>query len=223
MTRLPKAHRLVSAFLVLMTLAPAAVAAAADETTEGPMRPGAWAIQFGIGDNFTLNSFSGGAVSVKRHSSAKLAWRAGVSFGLSDLSSERSTETPDTTFLEEADLDVQSIGVELDRLHYFGAGPAVHPYFGYGPRGTWSSSHTSADLYDRELDYWSAGVGAVFGAEYRASSAIGIHAEYRASFQYVSRTQEERSLSVDADIRRFEDTSWTLSSGGVRFGLSAYF
>ena len=223
MTRLPEAHRLASVLLVLMTLAPAAVAAAADEAADGPMRPGAWAIQFGIGDNFTLNSVSGGAVSVKRHSSAKVAWRAGVSFGLSDLSSDRSTETPDTTFLEEADFDGQSIGVELDRLHYFGAGPAVHPYFGYGPRGGWSSSHSSNDSYDREQDSWSAGVGAVFGAEYRASSAIGIHAEYRASFQYTSRTLEDRSLILDGDVLRGEDTSWTLSSGGVRFGLSAYF
>jgi hypothetical protein len=223
MTRLLKAYRLVFALLVLLTLASAAVAGAADETTEGPMRPGAWAIQFGIGDNFTLNSFSGGAVSVKRHSSAKVAWRAGVSFGLSDLSSDRSIETPDTTLLEEADFGHQSIGVELDRLHYFGAGPAVHPYFGYGPRAAWSSGHSSDDFYDREQDFWSAGVGAVFGAEYRASSAIGIHAEYRASFQYVSRTQEERSLIVDAAVRRGEDTSWNLSSGGVRFGLSAYF
>jgi len=204
-------------------LAPAAVVTAADEAAEGPMRPGAWAIQFGIGDNFTLNSFSGSAVSVKRHSSANAAWRAGVSFGLSDLASDRTIEDPDTTFLQEFDSDSQSIGVELDRLHYFGAGPAVHPYFGYGPRASWLSQYQSDSGFDREVDAWSAGVGAVFGAEYRATSAIGVHAEYRASFQYTSRTQEERRLIVDPAIQRNEDSAWTVSSGGVRFGLSAYF
>jgi hypothetical protein len=62
----------------------------------------------------------------------------------------------------------------------------------------------------------------VFGAEYRATSAIGVHAEYRAAVMYTSQTLEQRNLA-NPSVQRTEASAWMVSSGGVRFGLSAYF
>ncbi len=216
-------HPLAPVLLMFMLMTSASVARGAEEEAESPMQPGAWAIQFGIGDNFDLESFSGGALSVKRHSSANCAWRAGVNLSASSLGRDTSVEFADSTTLEEEDFDTEFAGVDLDWLRYFGAGTTVRPYFGFGPRVSWSHGGSSNSARERDQHSWSVGVGGLLGAEYRAASAIGIHAEYRYALSYTSRTEELRAELDVPPVLRYEDTSWQLSGGGVRFGLSAYF
>ncbi len=226
MTARSSKSRLVPALLVFSLLVPASVAFAQEDSAaaaDSPMRPGAWAIQFGIGDNFDLESFTGGALAIKRHSSANCAWRAGVSLFAGDSDGEQLLEYPDSTVVQEFDVDRQSIGIELDWLRYFGASSTVRPYFGFGPRASWSHDTRTALGLKRETDGWALGAGGVFGAEYRATSAIGIHAEYRYGLNYASQTQETVNELGITPTERIETKSWNLSSAGVRFGLSAYF
>ena len=58
--------RLTLLFLIILPLS----AAAQDDSA---LQPGAWALQFQVTENFTLDDFQGSVVSVKYHSSAKSA------------------------------------------------------------------------------------------------------------------------------------------------------
>ena len=52
---------------------------AQEQTVEtSSLKPGAWALEFGISSNFTLVSFQGASISAKYHTSATNAWQAGI-------------------------------------------------------------------------------------------------------------------------------------------------
>ena len=66
---------LIAAVLVVVT-APGSGTA---QETQSPLVGGAWALQFRVSENFTLSTFEGSVVSLKRHYSPSTALRLGVS------------------------------------------------------------------------------------------------------------------------------------------------
>src|SRR5262245_23591102 len=89
------------------------------EARPNPLAPGVWALEFGIGQNFTLTTFNGATIAVKRQSSARTALRAGLTLNL--LSSHQEATTGDTLgYATDENRDGHDASLALDWLRYLG-------------------------------------------------------------------------------------------------------
>lgn len=227
--------RFVSYASIALTLLLAATVCGADEAPSdpaSPLRPGLWAFQFRIANNFNLASFEGTAVSLKYQSTERSAWRVGVESRLDDLQSDRANTIADTLFSRDSlDRTGYDFGIDLQYLRYARPEAPVLFFFGGGPsyrtQGTTSeieSSQTGSATERRksENSEWAIGATMLAGVEWFATSQISLHAEYGLEFMYES-THDETSYEVP-DRRGTEDSDgFSLGPRAVLFGLSVYF
>lgn len=197
------------------------------------LRQGAWALQFGIADNFRLTSYEGGFFSVKRHFSDRSALRAMVDGGFS--TSDSGSGSTSSTYHSEAEYDQWDIGLNVIYQRYLNPGADVAVYFGVGPSVSYESStrkNTSVRVGTDSTavttsDQNTSRVGGmfVFGAEFFATSSISLHAEYNGSLRYSSSESTSETKYYNNTRRKSGNDSdgWTAGAGSVRFGLSAYF
>jgi len=216
-------HKIIFLFLFVLVMAAGVVVAQADEGRENSIEPGSWSIQFRIDENFQLTNFSGSAISVKRHWSEKRAVRAGMSFGANVRDYESDYTRPDTMYTTTYEMNRESVSASAHYLFYPAPGKDVLLYLGAGPEFSYSrdkKTYTSSGRYDNSKR-WSAGLTSVVGVEWFATRAISFLAEYTGGLNYASTTHTTRSESGNKTDRHTDSIS--ASSGGVRFGLSAYF
>ena len=199
---------------------------AQDEPEEGrtsaPPR-GAWALQFGIAENFRLDSFQGATVSAKKSLSETRAFRFGTT-----LEARFAFEEGD----DERDTNLQRLSATAQWLAYT-EGDAeragtVRFYFGAGPlagidRSFYAINREDAEgetLEDEQTSVrWNVGAAGVLGAEWTVHRRIGLLAEYGTSLFY---NRETRTLTVSEEERRTTQNGFGLGSGGVRFGVAVY-
>lgn len=204
------------------------ISSPAGEPASGPDLDGMWALQFQITNNFTLDDFQGSIISIKRHTSDRSAWRAGLSLDFDSSSVERSVQ-PDgaPAFTDADDGSNQGARLDLQYLRYTRAGSPVRFLFGGGPFA--GISHSSTESYrdgvtyrKDERDRWDAGVSGVLGAEWFVGAGLSLHAEYGFEFGY---TQQERRSEVPTtgEMQKIETDRVAFSARGVLFGVSAYF
>ncbi len=194
----------VASSLILSTALAAQQPPGANSLAEG-----AWALQFGIGDNLTLHGFEGTTVSAKHHSSAAHALRFGVSISAGYQNGR--DETRSTT-------DV-AVGLVAHFLHYptlgRDRGGALQMYWGLGPLLD-VNLHRAPDSDGESVTERSVSVGAggTIGAEWFVRPRISLSAEYQTG---LTATFSSGSDSAPDD--------WGLQLGqrGVLFGVSAYF
>ena len=215
------------------------------------LEKGAWALQFQIGNSFTLRAFQGATISAKRHYSENSAIRLGTSISLaaSDGDYTGTTTQADTILGSNsgaASDDYQSIQVTAQYLYYPNPQALVNVFFGAGPliqysrshgngNRLWSSSggYETADSGTSDAKSWAIGANAVAGVEWFATKSLSFHAEYGLSIQYIS-TKRTNSGTTKIDsppaapyYRGFNDESfrkgWQFDGTAVRFGLSVYF
>lgn len=217
---------------VLLILAVVMPAHAGD--FESPLNDGAWAIQFGIGDNFRLTTLEGTSLALKRHFSDKSCLRSTMDLGVRNRD---STDDPVPTRTDEHDFNQVSINLVLLYQRYFSMDGRTAMYFGAGPSWGYNttdqndvSTDTATDTtrtasFESEMDQWSLGGSVLLGAEWFASHTISLHCEYLGSFRYTSSEATNRSSQFDGSTSSTESssTSWMVSQGDVRFGLSVYF
>ncbi len=191
-----------------------------EDDEETALRPGVWALQFQINQNFTLGAFEGSTLSVKKHSSATRAWRFGVSLEADffDMENEAGDHTEDND---------QLIALTGHYLFYPTRKGPVHLYAGPGLRGRYFHDSTRDEqrgpggdpevLADVSSEEWSLGLIGTLGVEWFAAKSISLMAEYSTSISYTTR-------ELSGDSRRPSTTlnSWSLRSDAVRFGLSVY-
>jgi hypothetical protein len=186
-----------------------------------PLAPGVWALQFSIAQDFTLSNFNGAMLAMKKHVSSKTAWRVGVTIGAG--TQDREFSNSDSTRIEN-ESDNYGALLSLELLKYLRPESPLSFFAGFGPVAgyDYAKSDDKSDSSEQEFkaSLWSVGVNGILGAEWFLSQAVGVHAEYRLRAGYTS----------SSDTRKFEDqeakseaNSWSIGSGGVRFGLSAYF
>jgi len=192
------------------------------------LQDGAWALQFGIGGNFTLNTFNGATISVKKHFSDRSAVRAGVTLTAqsSDSHTEVAFEDTVNSIVAQSDRDTYGVSLGLEWVRYLRPEARWSFFAGLGPSISFSHSTNTDESSDRSFvrtdrsNLWGFGVNGLFGGEWFATKVIGIHAEYRMGAGY-------NKVSDDTDNSDFhvhrEGKSWSLSPGFVRMGLSAYF
>jgi hypothetical protein len=196
------------------------------------LQDGAWALQFGIGSNFTLNAFNGATISVKKHLSDRSAVRVGITVSALSSDSDVLIASSQDTLLRAAESgrDTYGASLGLEWVRYFRPEARWSFFAGLGPSVSFAhnaftdKSVNETIVRDDKTKLWGFGVNGLFGGEWFATRVIGIHAEYRIGAGY-SETSEDgitRGPGVDSEVHR-EDKSWSLSPGFVRFGLSAYF
>jgi hypothetical protein len=236
----------VSAIMVVCILAMPVMAQESEAIAPAPkhsLRDGAWALQFQIGENFTLTNFEGLTISGKHHLSDKRALRVGVALYLSGSSGDTkrnySSQYQDgVNILEDLDTSESLVEVDGKYIHYSSLYNKANLYLGLGPylRFSHISMEVVQNLPDSGFieDYrrwsrghsWSTGVSCVLGVEWSISRSIGILAEYGLSVGYLWSRQRSSEFNRDPyrlDTRNSSSGSWNIRSNAVKFGLSVYF
>jgi hypothetical protein len=214
--------------MILSLLVAPADCVAEDSGRADPLREGAWAVQFGITPNFTLNTFSGGILSMKRHFSSHSAVRGGLSGSLQSLDEKDGWSLSDTAASADNAWDTRSLGIELQYLYYPRPTSEAALYFGTGP-----SFQSSKDDQEYRADErrngrtrheWTLGLVNSLGVEWCPAKFIGIHAEYGLEVVYVSRSESSTSPTDSGPYLRESDShGWRVANRPVRFGVSVYF
>jgi hypothetical protein len=226
-----KATLSIAAVLLVTMIAPAYA-----DDFENSLRDGAWALQFGIGNDFRLTNFEGSSIALKRHFSDRSAVRAIVDF---DLWGGESDDGANSRVTSESEYDRWDVDLTLLYQRYFAVTGRTAMFFGVGPRWGYESrqdddvtTYAATDSTDmlitmrkREQDEWRIGGSVVVGGEWFASKAISLHAEYLAVILYRSATfwQADWVDGIVTSVNESDSSSWSVNQGTVRFGLSVYF
>ncbi len=213
-------------------------------TNESPFTENSQALQFSIGDNFTLHSFQGATISYKHHLQPLTALRVGLSVSVGGSSSEttmsNSSADAQTNGVNSTQ-DLTNIQIQLgaQKIWYVQNPTAVLFYFGGGPFGI--VNHNSTNRVDMQNPSgssvlestteqsstgWSVGIAGLAGVECFAAKSISLHAEYGVNFAYSRTKSESTQKYVSPSSTTKSDAtinSWQFSSPGVTFGLSVYF
>ncbi|MBL7996560.1 hypothetical protein JNM05_14430 [bacterium] len=203
-----------------------------------------WALQFQVGRDFTLNSFQGSIISLKKTLSEKSALRIGVSFGtgINNDNSKFSHFPPDTAHSERnSDNSGFDLNVSSQYIHYLPIEDHIAGYYGIGPTFGYSfnknkykdsntnGSSTSSSSVSTTTNTWNIGANAVFGVEWFVRNNISLSGEYGVSLSYSNNKQDykgESSYSSNPSIDFKEQRNWdrfSLGANIVKFGLSVYF
>src|SRR5262245_55760569 len=124
-------------------LLPSGAMCAEEGTAPEALAPGSWSVQFSVQPNFTLGTYSGSTLSLKKHLGNGNALRMGLSMGVSHLNDDAASTSADTTVRDtrSSTLDGNSwtLGVNALYLWYAHGAAPVHAYWGFGP--TFSITH----------------------------------------------------------------------------------
>ena len=172
------------------------------------LQPDAWALEFGIGYNFSLTSFQGSALSIKRQLNSHEAIQLGIGGSLSDQSTSGSTQynlgdTLTYGYSQTGASNGGSIQVNLQYVYYPNPDADVIFYFGAGPTIGYSRSKSNINSTPAlpvpadstvYIDYpsspnqnstsWNAGVSAMAGVECFVWKYVSIHAQYGLNLTY---------------------------------------
>lgn len=207
-------------------------------------------MQFSVQPNFTLGSYSGSTLSLKRHLASGNAIRLGVSLGFGRGSDEFIDVNADTfstrTTLSLSDGNVWSIGVGATYLWYSSRAAPLHAYWGVGPTVSWSRGHddrtqsftfqqpsqppvTGTFVEDVTSRGWQVGVAGALGVEWLVARRVGLFAEYgsslgRTASSFTRNTTLTSTGSPSVTGRSERDFHrWEFSGSGGRLGASAYY
>ena len=250
----PPVHRWATLAAILsVALAGVLVAcgrAAADEgVAPEALAPGSWSVQFSVQPNFTLASYSGSTLSLKRHLTSGNALRFGLSLRVGSGSDDFSDVTADTfaTLRQSStnDGNLWSIGMNTYYLWYAGRAAPLHAYWGAGPTVSWSRRHdersqsqtlissgqppTTATVTDDITSRgWQVGIAAAAGVEWLVARRVGLFAEYGSSLAYNAIKTTRRSTLTSAlgprtDASDLDTHRWDFSGSGGGLGVSVYY
>jgi len=214
------------------------------------LAPGSWSVQFSVQPNFTLGSYSGSTLSLKRHLASGNALRLGLSLGFNRGGDDFADVNADTfitnTQAAQSDINSVSIGVGAYYLWYSGRAAPIHAYWGVGPSMSWSRGHDdriqsytytytgqppSAGTSVEEITSrtWQVGVAGALGVEWLVARRVGVFAEYGSSLGY-NDTKFTRSRTTTSTVSppstgetRRDANFWGFSGSGGRLGVSAYY
>jgi hypothetical protein len=224
----------------------AALPAFAQDSTAvwtSPRVKGAHSMQFTINQNFTLSSFEGASFSLQRQVTPRSANRFGLSFdlhvgdnGQSFLSSDTASSVSTSS---DYDFGGGMVALSAHRIVYSDPARRMSFYGGLGPFASYRRTHDHSRIQgpvgaasndavqSRTLNEWSVGLDGLLGVDWAIGSHLALLAEYSSQLSYSSGHQdlEIHQTSPVESFREatYEYKSTNFSSGGVHFGLSAYY
>lgn len=235
---------LIGVCCLAIVTAPTAAAQEGESDTPAPknsLKDGAWALQFQIGENFSLHDFQGMTISGKHHISSKSAMRLGVELNFHHSTGESEFDGTAPFFeyeLEEYKSEGNQTEVRAQYIYYSSVDKKMNLYLGSGPylRFTYDFSHSTKTLPDsgnivsyrrwRRDFSWSAGVSWVLGVEWLVASNIALSGEYALNSSYAWRRYRYKEFRLDPDreeTRNSSTGSWNINPSPIRFGLTLYF
>lgn len=195
------------------------------EAPANSLRKGAWALQFGVSQNFTLTSLEGSTISAKHHFSDQSALRYGLTLDGRFGSDRGGTE-------EDADLqrksNEQSLALSTEYIRYpdLEQHPldALHLYWGVGPDVSFTRNRrqTFPDSVAATTYGWGVGIGGVVGAEWFVARRISLIAEYGSVLRYNYDATKTKPGSAPGPTLIQSRKTFGLYSQGVKFGISVY-
>jgi len=190
------------------------------------LQPDMWAFEFGIASNFTLTSFQGTVLSIKRQLNSHEAIQLGIGGSLTDQSSSNSTQNNwgDTLTWGNGGSGSNtggSIQVNLQYVYYLNPESDINVFVGVGPtlgysRTTYNNDYTpvlpvptDSDIniyYPTSIDQtsrsWNAGVAGMLGAECFILKYLSVHAQYGLNIIY-----SETNLTYHYNYNEFFDAT----------------
>jgi hypothetical protein len=172
------------------------------------LQPNMWAFEFGISSNFTLTSFQGTVLSIKRQLNSHEAIQLGIGGSLSNQNSSSSgqNEWGDTLTYGNSGSGTNtggSVQVNLQYVYYFNPDADINVYVGAGPtvgysRTIYNYNYTpvlpvpaDSGVYinyptnsNQSYTSWNAGVSGMLGAECFILKFLSIHAQYGLNVTY---------------------------------------
>jgi hypothetical protein len=194
--------------------------ASAQEIRQEPQR-GSWAVQFRVTDNFTLSSFEGSVLALKRHLTPSHSIRASLGLSLQGQTSEAIRDT----LLSSRENDVHSVSFNLDYLWYARPQSTLSLFLGGGPLFQYNTATSdyefptpspSVKRTDRAF-----GVRAVVGVEWFVTRQIGLHSEY--GVEAVRNTDETTNRGPSSPPYTTKVTTWSVQGRSAYLGASVYF
>lgn len=229
---------LVVASMVLLPFKAAAEDNTPKQATHS-LTKSARALQFAVGSNFNLYSFSGSTLSYKKHTQANVAWRLGVSLSSSFDDYQRDELRDTLTYDVGSDDKIVAINLELVRIKYGAVSKRTAFFWGVGPQTSYDYRNTVRDetniIGDRseitsKRTTFGLGLSGVLGVEWFINHSLSLSAEYQSELVYQWSNTDNAIISTPvggetASIRKTEIRQNTLrfTSQGVMFGLSVYF
>ncbi|HET6569365.1 MAG TPA: hypothetical protein VFG50_15460 [Rhodothermales bacterium] len=199
--------------------------ALAQEKPATSLRNGAWALQFGVSQNFTLTSFEGSTISAKHHASDNSAWRYGLTlngeFGSQGAASDESPDSKSKDNHQRLALSIVYISYPdvIERPL-----DVVHLYWGIGPNVSFSRSRSqdAAGSSIMTTQGLGAGLGGLIGAEWFVAPRISLTAEYGSALRYERNATTIKPDDVYGPGSTVSSNTFGLFSQGVKFGISVY-
>jgi len=238
-------RNLVLAALCLTILASSIVLGQSEE--DRALKEGAWALQFGIGGNFTLTTIQGATLGAQYHTSGSAALRGGITLSGSTSGQESTVEgfTADTSTGSHPDKYYSTdVGVSLilQRVWYMNSGDPVHFYLALGPSVSYSINKYSRDYSSFSGPYWYHskntaestrwGIGAIggMGVEWFANNWLSLRAEYGQGLERrwgtenaTSSNRSDYPYSTSNSAERSGTTEgWFVMPVRVTLGLNVY-
>lgn len=241
----------LSLIIVLTALLSNFLYAQKDSVFQTAIKPGAYSLEFGIGSDFTLTSFTGSTVSLKKVIDESTIYRAGLTiygnyFNQSNDSKNLNQDTLTGSGWQSNKNKNLYINLNLDYLKYIPSTNYLKPYYGIGGYLGYGYNESPQDYSDRSVNssYYSTnsqlskqnilstGVRGVLGCECFVTKSISIHSEYiiGAGFEYSKQKIDRKEIRYyngqvirsTADEQTYYNRRWTINSS-VLFGLSLYF
>ncbi len=177
-------------------------------TPRNSLQPDTWALEFGISYNFSLTSFQGSALSIKRQLNSHEAIQLGIGGSLSDQSTNSSAQynLGDTLTYgnsQSGGSNGGSIQVNLQYVYYPNPDADINFYIGAGPTIGYSRSRGNTNYTpalpvpadstiiinypgstNQNSTSWNAGVSAMAGVECFVWKFVSIHAQYGLNLTY---------------------------------------
>lgn len=200
-----------------------------------------WALQFQIGDNFSLRAFQGLGLSAKKHMSNKSAIRVGVGLSITSRDDENFARVLPLDSVRQSQghtMNHQSVDFSVQHLLYPKPDADVNVFYGGGPlvrfrknKSESSQSFMSGGAYVKSNAVineraWAVGISGLLGVEWFASKSISFLGEYSISCEYYSaRTTRSETTTQSTSSLEYEygTDTFQIYPLAVRFGLSVYF
>jgi hypothetical protein len=207
------------ALVVGFLLQPAQEASAQESRQETQRDP--WAVQFRVTENFTLGSFEGSVLALKRHLTPHHSIRASLGLSLRGQTSEATRDT----LLSSRENDAHAVNINMEYLWYARPQSTISLFLGGGPLFQYARSSSSTAFPSPSPSITRTdkafGIRAVVGVEWFVTRQIGLHSEY--GVETVRNTQEQTNRSPFSPPYTTKVTSWSVEGRSAYLGASVYF
>ncbi|MDQ3022182.1 MAG: hypothetical protein M3R36_16665 [Bacteroidota bacterium] len=177
------------------------------------LKKGMWAIQFGIGSDFTLTNFEGAVLSLKYQLASKTALR--LSFNGNYF--KRENDTNDYNYSQS-----NSLGVNMIFMYYLNPKSRfnIFAYAGGAYYYSYEAGQNPSEYQD--LSRWTVGPVLGAGAEFFVFKQLSLFAEYSYSFRFGKEEYFSHEYFM-GNQQRITDNIIYMSNNTVKFGLPVYF